>query len=349
LDRKFIDVKNFYFSEGMEVLMAETSVIAEVASIVSKDIFKWLKWDARPLKDSNWACVVGTHKTKIGTHPSDVVFHYTDPYTGEVIYINTDLKSYAKGTINDKKVLSALMSLSDSVECANISSDWKNKYLLDESEDNNVIGMLFIYNHDNEYFGDFGKLIEKVNPSSLKIAKGNRIVVFGPEKIRYLYNIVTDIKMLKSEDFFMSINDYTFYYPDLVLFKRHGDEWGQPASIEALTAPWLMLKYRSKLELGKNGYVIYYNRKGSTVEEFVYLFDALSHYQMLLSDQKIDIKLVDASENALENINKAKHRYLMDWSFDGFRKTQIEKVNAAHMKNFVNEFKLQEVGMRNEK
>jgi hypothetical protein len=329
--------------------MSETSVIAEVAQRVSRDIFKWLKWGVRPLCDSNWACVIDSHKNKVKTHPSDVVFYYSDPYTGEVIYLNTDLKSYASRTINEKKVRDALTSLCESVECANISSEWKDKYILDETDNNNVVGFLFIYNHDNNYSGDFIKLLNKINPMSIKIAHGNRIVVFGPEKIRYLYNIVTDIKLLKSEDVFSCLDDYTFYYPDLVLSKRHGSEWGQPASIEALTSPWLMLKYKSKGDPGKSGYVIYYNRQGSTVDEFVYLLDALSHYQMLLSEHDIKIKLVDACDNALENLNKAKHRYLMDWGFDGFRKDQLEKVEAEHMKNMVSDFKLQEVGMRDEK
>lgn len=74
--------------------MSETGNIEELAKIVSGDIFKWFKWKVCALKDADWKCVIDSHKKN--THPSDVVYYYDDPYSGDVIYINTDLKSYKK-------------------------------------------------------------------------------------------------------------------------------------------------------------------------------------------------------------------------------------------------------------
>ena len=327
--------------------MAETANIAKVADIISNEIFLKLKWEQRPHKDTNWNCVNSDHNVK--THPSDIVFHYKDPYTGNNIYINTDLKSYKDKSISKPKIRKALTSLSISVDCANISSDWSDKFILDKTEENKVIGMLFIYNHDNSYCNDFSKLLKDISPTSINLAPGNQIVVFGPEKIRQLYNIVTDIKLLKSEELFLTWDDYTFFYPDLVLYKRSGDEWGQPASIEALTAPWIILKYRVNNNFSKSGYIVYYNRHGNTIEEFIYLLDTLSHYQMLLSNNDITIKLLNPHDNAIENIEKAKHQYLQTWGFDEHRKSHLDKIKTEKIKNFITDFDLQEVGMRDAK
>lgn len=328
--------------------MGETANIAEVASKVSKDVFKWLKWSARPLMDINWECRLDEkHKKKrFKTHPTDVVFHYRDPYTEREIYINTDLKSYASNSITKSSVVKALNSLSQSIECANISQEWSDKFILDANAKHDVMGMLFVYNHDNSYCEDFDELLSKINPKSLKIAKGNKVLVLGPEKINYLYNVITDIKLMKSEDIISSNDDYTFYYPDLVLYKRHGCEWGQPASIESITSPWLIVKHRN--ESGEE-YTIYYNRHGSTPEEFIYLLDSLSYYQLLLSDTKISIKFINSCDSARANLDKAVYLYLSNWGFDGFRKKHLENLHAEHITNYVKSFNLDEVGMRDAK
>jgi len=78
--------------------MSETGNIEELAKLVSNDIFKWFKWKTCALKDADWKCVIDDHKKR--THPADVVFYYDDPYSGNVIYLNTDLKSYKKGSIS---------------------------------------------------------------------------------------------------------------------------------------------------------------------------------------------------------------------------------------------------------
>ncbi|MGB0289393.1 hypothetical protein [Aequoribacter sp.] len=132
--------------------MSETGNIEALAKLVSQDIFKWFKWDTCGLKDTDWRCVTTSHKKR--THPADVVFYYDDPYSGKVIYLNTDLKSYKKGSITATSISKALSSLSISVECANVSEDWQDKYLVNDIGFDSVIGMLFIYNHDDEFDKD---------------------------------------------------------------------------------------------------------------------------------------------------------------------------------------------------
>lgn len=110
--------------------MSETGNIEDLAKIVAKDIFSWFKWQQAGLKDVNWDCVQDHHKKK--THPSDTVFSYIHPYTGDRIFLNTDLKSYAEGTIKPAAIRKAIQSLAMSVECANVSQDWQDKYITDD-------------------------------------------------------------------------------------------------------------------------------------------------------------------------------------------------------------------------
>ncbi|MCQ4437276.1 hypothetical protein NO135_19980, partial [Clostridioides difficile] len=84
-------------------MAGETSAIAKMAVRVSDDLFEWFRWKRIPLPDLNFDCVkTATHAPSKDkhTHPVDAVFHYTDPYLNKIIYMNTDLKSYASGSID---------------------------------------------------------------------------------------------------------------------------------------------------------------------------------------------------------------------------------------------------------
>lgn len=323
--------------------MPETGNIETLAKVISTDIFKWLKWETCPPKDVNLTCECEHHNKK--THPADVVFYYDDPYTGRTTYLNTDLKSYATGSITKRMVTTALESLAMSVECANISQDWQDMFLLHHEEYEKVIGLLFIYNHDGEFDKDFSEILELVDFHKLPIAPGNELTVMGPKFIERLMNIVSDLKMLKADETFPSINDYTFFYPDLVRSRRCGSEWDKPATIEALSGPWLMLKHRGGENFG-DGFVIYYHSSGETIEEFVYLIDAISHYQMFSNDFPIRIRFTNASENAQVNFEKAKREYLKMWGNDAGRQVQMQRINAAQITHFIKKYNPIEVGMK---
>jgi hypothetical protein len=322
--------------------MSETGNIEELAKIVSKDIFKWFKWSVCDLKDEDWKCVIESHNKK--THPADVVYYYDDPYSGNVVYINTDLKSYKKGSISSSSISKALSALSIAVECANVSEDWQDKYLVDDVGFGCVIGMLFIYNHDNEFDKELADLVELVDFDKIKIPENVRLVIFDPQKIRILVNIVNDMKGLVADDLLPREN-YTFFYPDLVMSKRHGEEWGQPASIEALTSPWLIIKHR-ETESIEEGYVIYYHMRGDTVDEFIYLIDAMSHYQMLLSNKPVRIRFTNPGKGAANNFGKARLEYLKMWGADEARERQLNRIDAKSITRVVANYCPMEVGMR---
>lgn len=323
--------------------MSETGNIEELAKLISNDIFKWFKWKKRPIKDTDWKCVTDQHKKK--THPADVVFHYEDPYTGATVYLNTDLKSYKKSSITTTSIEKALKSLSLAIECANISEDWQDKFIVDESLFDNVIGLLFIYNHDDQYDTDSEEIFNKIDIEHLNIKEFTKLVVFDPERIRYLYNIVTDIKDLIADKKLPKRKKYTFFYPDLILSKRHGEEWNQPASVEALTAPWLIIKHKESKK-AKEGFLVYYNKSGETVEEFIYLIDALSHYQMMLSDTPIRIRFINSVPEAKNNLDKAKSEYLKTWGSDEARERQLGLIRASKITKVVANYCPMEIGMR---
>jgi hypothetical protein len=96
--------------------MGETVNIAEMAVLASTEIFSVFGWEQRPLSDQNFDCVETEKHRKVKTkwkkHPTDTVFKYVDPYRGIDVYLNTDLKSYAKGTLDTTNLVSTLRSLS---------------------------------------------------------------------------------------------------------------------------------------------------------------------------------------------------------------------------------------------
>ncbi len=328
--------------------MSETGNIEKLAKIVSKDIFKWFKWNTCLPKDEDWGCESDHHGKR--THPSDVVFYYNDPYSGDTKYLNTDLKSYAAGSITKSSLTKALKSLAMSVECANISDSWQSKFLLDDVGFGDVSGMLFIYNHDNAYDKDFHSEFEKVDFKEIPVADNNELVVMGPDLIQRLCDVVSDMKMLRSDDgdiLFPSPKDYTFFYPDLIRARRCGDEWNKPATIEALTSPWLIIKHRSGEEF-KSGFVIYYHESGETVDEFIYLIDAMSHYQMFSGDYSIRVRFTKAYSTANTNFEKAKHEYLKMWGNDEGRKKQMANIEVERITNFTKSFNPMEIGMRDD-
>ncbi|WP_412537188.1 hypothetical protein [Marinobacter sp. MIT932201] len=325
--------------------MSETGNIEKLAKLISKDIFKWFKWNTCLPKDEDWSCESDHHSKK--THPSDVVFYYDDPYSGNTKYLNTDLKSYAAGSITKGSLTKALKSLAMSVECANISESWQKKFLIDDVGFGDVSGLLFIYNHDGFYDKDFKTEVKKINLDEVRVADDNELMVVGPDLIRLLYDVVSDMKMLKADELFPSYNDYTFFYPDLIRARRCGDEWGKPATIEALTSPWLIIKHRSGDNF-ESGFVVYYHESGEGVDEFIYLIDAMSHYQMFSGDYSIRVRLTNAASDAGINFEKAKHEYLKMWGNDEARKKQMDRLDVEHITNFTKSFNPMEIGMRDD-
>ncbi len=350
--------------------MGETINISELAGEISRDIFKPFHWKVHPKKDENFVCVREDNhfpqvsdeskakgkKAKLNkkqedvparkTHPTDVAFHYIDPYTGRRVYFLSDLKSYAEKTLKSgAKIRSALWSLCKSIDCADASSEWTSRYV-NEDESWEVRGLLFAYNHDGKYLGKFEQYLSTTNLSELPLPTGRIVHVLDPRRIANLLSIVADMGVLQ-------INkelglQHTFVYPDLVEFKRSGDPWEQPATIEALCGPYMILKHRNSESEGTLGYVIYYTGPGKSFSEFIYLIDTLSRFQMFLDKAPIRIRMVspEAGADYQANLLTAKNRYIVGWSMDEYRKQELELISIGAVKAAVPSYSALDTGWR---
>jgi hypothetical protein len=323
--------------------VSETINIAEAANQISREIFSTFKWDLSELHEQNLLCEIHEHNKK--THPCDCVFSYTDPYQGKVIYLNTDLKSYAAASISNNSVFNALRSLSLAVHCANVSPSWNDTYLLPtQNQDYTVRGFLFVYNHDANYSNEFYELLAQTEISSLPIAKNQQLHVFGPKQIENCFALSTDLLILLRQK---DITDYTFWYPDMMLHKvRHGGLWDQPATVELLTSPLIIVKYKKRN--AEEGYIIYYSRSGDTVEEFVYLIDLLSHYQILSEGIPIDLRFIapDRAPNIRTNFRNASLQYMQTWSLDEVREHQLNLITPSQVNRQSAHYNIGELGWR---
>lgn len=331
----------------------ETRPIAIMAEYVSQELLSWFKWKRIALPDLNFKCVIkeehASKKEGEHHHPVDVVFQYHDPYQNKDIFVNTDLKSYAEGSIDAAMIVKALKSLSVTIECARISSEWDERYNISNSKGYLIKGLLFVYNHDNNYDKSFFDVLEKpvsrgrgrqptpINLANINVAEGQSLHVFEPKLISYLKSIVTDAAVLHKKGSFPE-TDYEFYYPELRLIKANGEKKDRPATLEMLSGPYLIIKHgvvRKFNEISEElevrypeGYIIYYKKSGATAAEFAYLLDILSGYQILDGDEKIRIRMVSAEPAAdpISNFNRAKKAYAQDWDFDQYRIDRLNKI-----------------------
>jgi hypothetical protein len=131
------------------------------------------------------------------------------------------------------------------------------------------------------------------------------------------------------------------------MVRRHGDGSEQAATIESLTGPYLILKHGAATNC-KQGYVIYYNRAGNTVEEFEYFLDCLSRFQMLEADQKIRIRVTDATAiNDLKSVfEKAKKKYAKAWGFDPARETLLNNIEIDRITSVSSTYNPGDMGWR---
>jgi len=315
--------------------MAETANISAIAKKIATDIFGVFFWKLYAQNDANFSCVLDHHLTDTGeqklTHPGDVVFYYYDPYLNKQIYLHTDLKSYGKSSINQKKIRAALNSLAWTVECAHVSPTWRTKFLKEDQEIYEVRGLLLVANHDNQAPRKFAELLSKISKTNIAVAESQVLHVLGPDAITDLYAVATDIKLLKHDNSLPA--NYRFFYPDLTLWKRHSaDDERTGATIELLMSPFFIIKHGAVVvdgnPLTNAGSLVYYSRKGETVEEFVYLLDSLSRYQLVNSKEQIRIRAFnpERSPEIKNNFDKAKVRYCSSWGFEGNREAEINAI-----------------------
>ena len=97
--------------------MAETAHIQRMAELAGDSIFSVFGWRRAQLMNQNWDCEEKQKHHKVrknGTHPTDAVFTYTDPYSGYQVYVNTDLKSDAKGSLDNADLAKVIREVRES-------------------------------------------------------------------------------------------------------------------------------------------------------------------------------------------------------------------------------------------
>lgn len=324
--------------------MAETANIAKMAEKLAKELFSEFLWKQTGPTNTNWACE-DQEKHKKTTHPSDVVFYYDEPYSQSRMYVNVDLKSYAKGTITAANIRSALQGLAKAMQCVEKSDEWRERYI-HQHVSPEICGMLFIYNHDGEYDKDFSGLLSQVSVDKLDLPKGSKVVVFGPTEVFWLNNVRHHIAYMRGGTEEIPDRGYCrFYYPHLVRKKNVQLESAKAATLEMITSPWIILAYTNPKKQNRKGYVVFYRRRGETVEEFLYLIDYLMHYQMLLDDTDVHIRMLNPDPIAAARFSKAKDQYVDEVEGGSAIKDRLDLISYGQMNNVVTKFSDIEIGM----
>ena len=330
--------------------MSETGPTSEIARRVCDDIFGVFFWGMHPKSDENFKCINSRHRTPTDrqkkTHPADVVFYYDDPYLERRTYLHTDMKSYGVESIKADKLRDALKSLCLTVECARESAEWRKLYSVTDDEVYEVEGFLFVHNHDKGHVNEFAEAMGKISLSALPVAADTVIHFMGPNDVLRLYSVANDLMRLKSKKIIPE-DQYTFYYPDLLLARRRIDEWQQAATVELLMSPFFIIKHGLSEKSGP-GYIIYYNRDGATVSEFEYIFDCMSRYQML--EQGLSLMIRSCYKNPdsamLSNFTTAKKKYAKAWGFDLRRTEVLDSIKLEKISSMADTYTPGDMGWR---
>ncbi|MEO3715896.1 hypothetical protein [Roseateles flavus] len=333
-------------------MSGENEAISKMAKYVSDELFSWFKWKRVELQNFNFACVkqAGHAPAKAAehTHPVDAVFYYHDPYQNRDVFLNTDLKSYAKGSITVAKILPALRSLAQAIDCARVSEEWHDRYVPHDSA-YEVRGLLFVYNHDNEYDKSFYDLLfepingrgskepKQVKLEALPIADGQSIHIYEPQLISYLSSLVVDAARLHKNGTFPE-TEYEFVYPEMRLHKTSGEKFSRAATVEMLAGPYLIIRHDKVIKYNERsgapedrypeGYVIYYHRSGSSAEEFAYFLDILSGFQILDGGHKIRVRMIhhEPASDPKSNFKRAINNYAQEWGFDKYKLERLREI-----------------------
>ncbi|MDG2942883.1 hypothetical protein [Exercitatus varius] len=330
--------------------MGETVNKSKIAEQIGAKIFKSLFWEICPTTNINFSCLCPNPKEEIdknkgkiyhnnqGTHPMDASFTYIDPYLGRKIYLNTDFKSYSRSSIKPSQIRNDLISLAETISCAQDSEQWAN-YVGCIDSIKEVRGLLFLYNSDYEYEHDINYILSKVykdKEKAIPLEKNQYIHFLDPLTINRIYSMVKDLENLKKDLY----DEYSFFYPNHRLSKNVISNTFNPplpCTIEMACSSYTVIKYR-KGDI--EGFLIYYNEKGDTKEEFLYLFDYLTSVQIPF-DVNLKIRATNAnvSNSIVNNFLIAKKTYLQDWNFsnsivESLKELEIEIIDQ-NTPNFI--------------
>ncbi|TPJ17888.1 hypothetical protein FJW04_10210 [Mesorhizobium sp. B2-7-3] len=329
--------------------MAETATIARIAEIVSDQIFSEFFWTKVGPMNSNWKCEKhDLHKAQ--THPTDVVFFYDEPYEEVTTYVQCDLKSYAAGSLGRSQIEKAIISLSNQVSCAEISSEWQSRYV-HRHKDFSISGMLFVYNHDGGYDRTFSEYLEKLDIDVLDTPENGKLIVLGPVEIHWLNNVSQEIVRMRGRsglEKLPSREACSFFYPQTVRRAQVRGKQRCAATLEMLTGPWVILQHEGD-QNRKEGLVVFYRPPGETVDEFLYLLDYLRQHGLLDQKYSIAIRAIDRTGVAQNNFQKAQQYYIeamgATYQGDGSLSDAINDVKFSSMHNLTSTFSEVEIGM----
>lgn len=319
--------------------MAETTTIAAMAAKVSDEIFEVFGWERVLPSDQNWACVDPDHQKE--THPSDVVFRYRHPYRAVTVHLTTDLKSFAKASVTKQQIGKALRSLVMSTTCAAISQEWQDLYAAPDST-LEVAGLLFVYNHDGEYGGDFQRLLIESDATRTGMPTSTVLHVIGPNRVSYLATVANDILRLRGAGKLPPMGErFWFFYPDLIGEHARVDQ-AKAATIETLCGPLIVCRY---INAATSGAIVYYARAGKDPDEFKYLLDYLFRYQLISNCDEVRIRLASASDNASAVFQRAVTAYVADFNDLPEVRSRLARVRLEMVTNIVKVFSEVSLGM----
>jgi hypothetical protein len=322
--------------------MSETANISRMAEILADDIFLELKWRKEGPPNINYPCKSPAHGKK--THPADVVFSYKDPYDEIRHFILIDLKSYTDSSITPLRVNEALVSLGKAVDCTETNEAWK-KLFYSGSENFDVTGLLFVFNHDGTFDSSFSDVLKKVAKDQPSIPSDVRVHVLGPEDVWYLNNIVTDMHVLRSKGRLPQVSECGFYYPDLSRTRVVMDEWASAATIECLKGPWQIIKYKDSVNGGVS-LLVYYRGAGTNADEFIYLIDMLVHYQLVSNMTSIQVRAPFADKDAPGIFENAVMKYIEPLRERGVSNVaKVEKLKLEMVQKVTPNFSEIEIGL----
>lgn len=311
--------------------MPETDAISRMADKLAAELFGVFGWERVPPVNQNWPCVEPQHHKQ--THPTDVVFRYTHPYRAVDVYLNVDLKSYARGSISTERIADAIRSLSMATHCANVSEIWQNLYVA-AGATAEAHGLLFVYNHDGAYDADFDALVSRIRPADLTVPRRRRLYVMGPDRVAYLATVAVDIQRMRQR-YQISNSSFGFLYPDLITLRARHDQV-KAATVEALTGPLIAAEYQRTADEGngiRHGVLIYYSREGRSADEFKYLIDYLFRYQLLHRDEVL-LRLPRGAPETVTQFRRAVDDHVaalhnLDEIRDRLNRVQVETVTSV--------------------
>ena len=337
--------------------MAETASIQKMAELAGDAVFSVFGWKRATLMNQNWDCEEKQKHHKVrkpGTHPTDAVFSYIDPYTGYDIYVLSDLKSYAKGTLQTADLGKIIRGVGQAAECANKSTKWKSLFV-DETRNHSVVGMVFIYNHDGGYDSNFSTELESLPPSQFALSPFTYVGVVGPERVIYLNSIAADIKDLAFRKVIPVMEHCRFQFPHLNrTMALHTKSRSVP--LPTLLSPLIVLSYEFPTEekpangAARAGVVAYYDGAGESVDEFKYLLDYFFKYQIAGETSTVMVRQTFQHKDAPAIFEKAKTEYARDyWPASGGSekdcKEILDKITLKKNQSVVLSFSETELGM----